>query len=96
MSSQTVRIGEHEFDHATYDGDADVLYLRNGESGTTATTYGTPEGHAVRLNSEGRVVGMTLVNARWLLERDGHIRVTVPTVAQAQAAEFADLLSAGA
>jgi uncharacterized protein YuzE/uncharacterized protein with HEPN domain len=74
----TVRIGEHEFDHASYDEEADVLYLRHGSDRAAATTFGTPEGHAVRLNEHGEVIGITLVNARWVIERDGVLVVTVP------------------
>jgi uncharacterized protein YuzE len=76
----SVRIAGHEFVHATYDESADVLYLRNdaGTGGVPVTTYGTPEGHAVRVDAEGRVVGLTIVNARWLVERDGEIDLTIP------------------
>jgi hypothetical protein len=39
---------------------------------------GTPEGHFVRFDDGGRVVGVTLVNPRWLIERDGKLTVTLP------------------
>jgi hypothetical protein len=50
-----VRIGDHEFDHASYDAKADVLYLRAGAPREAADTVGTPEGHAVRFDGEGEV-----------------------------------------
>lgn len=75
----SVRIGGHAFEHAIYDESGDVLYLRNdAPPGTTVTTFGTPEGHAVRLDGSGRILGITIVNARWLVERDGELAITIP------------------
>jgi uncharacterized protein YuzE len=88
----TLRIGEYEFDHVTYDADGDVLYLRAGESRPAAETYGTEEGHAVRLDETGRVIGMTIVNAKWLSERDGKITITVPHHIETRAEELAPAL----
>jgi uncharacterized protein YuzE len=73
----SVRIGGREFEHARYDEAGDVLYLSNGEARPAASTYGTPEGHAVRLDEEGNVIGMTIVNARWLSSRDEEIVITI-------------------
>jgi uncharacterized protein YuzE len=74
-----VSIGPFDFDHVSYDTEGDVLYLRAGEAAPAASTYATPEGHAVRLDAEGRVIGMTLVSPKWLIEQEGSLRVTVPT-----------------
>jgi uncharacterized protein YuzE len=74
----SVRIGGHDFEHVSYDDVADVLYLRNEHHGKGVRTHGTTEGHAVRLDAEGTVIGMTIVNARWLIERDGTIVISVP------------------
>lgn len=60
------------FDRADYDADGDVLYLARGESSEAADAALTPEGHGVRYDDDGKVIGVTIVNARWLLERDGH------------------------
>ena len=57
----------YEFDHVSYDNDGDVLYLRCGEQQAAAGTFGTPEGHAVRLDEDGKVIGIMIVNAEWLL-----------------------------
>src|ERR1700734_2375261 len=38
----------------------------------------TPEGHGVRYGPNGEVIGVTIINARWLLERDGHLTIRVP------------------
>jgi hypothetical protein len=39
---------------------------------------GTPEGHLVRFDEDGELVGVTLVNARWLIDRNGKLAVTLP------------------
>ncbi len=88
----TVRIGSHEFDHASYDAEQDVLYLRRGARRQATSTFGTPEGHAVRLDEGGEVIGMTLVSARWLLERDGRLIVTVPERIESTAEDLAPAL----
>lgn len=77
MSAHTVTIGETTFDDISYDRDADVLYLSVGKPRPAAQTYGTPEGHAVRYDAGGHIIGITLVNAKLLLDR-GDVQVTVP------------------
>ena len=73
----TIRLGHLEFDHVVYDGKADVLYLSVGQPEAAARQEATPEGHVVRYDENGNVIGITLVNAKWLVERDGKIEVTV-------------------
>lgn len=60
----TITIGNTTFNHATYDERGDVLYLHVGDRQAAADTLGTPEGHAVRYNAGGEVVGLTIINAR--------------------------------
>lgn len=75
----SVWIAGHEFGHASYDDVGDVLYLRNVEpSGASLTTYATPEGHALRLDAAGSIVGITIVNARWLVDRESKLVVSAP------------------
>ncbi len=74
----TVQVGGYDFEQVMYDEIGDVLYLRNSSSGGGSSTHGTTEGHAVRLDAEGNIIGMTIVNARWLIERDKTIVITVP------------------
>jgi uncharacterized protein YuzE len=83
-----VRVGPYEFDHVSYDDHGDVLYL-GCRSQTTANTFGTSEGHAVRLDEQGEVVGITIVNAKWLWERDGELKVTVPSLVDANPGDLA-------
>lgn len=90
----SVHVGAYEFDHVSYDNDGDVLYLRRGERQAAADTFGTPEGHAVRLDEDGEIIGITIVNAKWLLERDGTITVTAPSLIETNAAELAAALAA--
>lgn len=66
------------FDSHEYDDRGDVLYLSVGPPREPARTIATPEGHAVDYDESGVVMGMVLVNVRFLLERDGAVTVTVP------------------
>jgi len=74
----TVTIAGTSFDQHEYDSRGDVLYLSVGAPQEAARTIATPEGHAVDYDESGAVVGMVLVNVRFLLERDGVLTVTVP------------------
>lgn len=89
----TFAIGNHTFDHVTYDRRGDVLYVRSGETRPAADVYGTPEGHAVRLDEHGSVIGITIVNARWLIEQEGKITITAPNRIEASAGELRPLLA---
>jgi hypothetical protein len=94
MEAVNVRIGTVVFDHADYDADGDVLYLyvgvpREGEGEET------PEGHVLRFEpGTQRIVGLTVINARWVLDRDGRLVVTVPETVEASADELAPALAA--
>ena len=88
-----IRIGSHEFAWVSYDEVGDVLYLSKGEPVAARDTLASPEGHAVRLDQSGEVVGLTLVNARWLVEREGEITVTVSERLTAGSEELADALA---
>jgi hypothetical protein len=67
---------------------------RTPSSPVGSETFGTPEGHAVRLDDDGEVIGSTIVNAKWLLERDGKITVTVPSLIETNTDELAEALAA--
>lgn len=89
-----VRIGSHEFDSVVYDADGDVLYLRHGVPRSARETLASPEGHAIRLDEAGEIIGITVVNAKWLVERDGQITVTVPESPERLEAPAEDLAPA--
>jgi uncharacterized protein YuzE len=81
----TITLGSFEFDNVFYDADVDVLYLHKGEPASAVDFDESPEGHALRFNGEGKLVGVTVLNAKRLLERDGGLKVTVPEVVRADA-----------
>jgi uncharacterized protein YuzE len=69
-------IANTTFSSVVYDEAADVLYLRVPDAKPEAVTDATPEGHAITWDEAGRIIGLTIVNAKWLLERDGEITIT--------------------
>lgn len=73
-----VTIAGITFDQHEYDERGDVLYLSAGPPQAATRTVATPEGHALDYDESGAVIGMVLVNARFFLERDGAVTVTVP------------------
>ena len=55
-----------------------MLYLSVGPPREAARTIATPEGHAVDYDESGAVIGMVLVNVRFILERDGTLTLSLP------------------
>ena len=74
----SVTIGRTTLDRVVYEADADVLSLHAGDSAGAVEFDESPEGHALRFDGDGRLVGVTIVDARWLLDREGAIRITGP------------------
>jgi uncharacterized protein YuzE len=66
------------FDRVSYDRDVDVLYLHVGDPESAVDFDESPEGHHLRFDSEGKLVGITLLHPRSLLEREGSITITIP------------------
>lgn len=89
----TVKIDDLLFDRVKYDAEGDVLYLGRGPSNRAANGAETPEGHGLRYDAEGQVIGVTLVNAKWLLNRDGYLKITMPHEIRVQPGELAAALS---
>jgi uncharacterized protein YuzE len=89
----TVKIGSYEFDQVDYDAKGDVLYLSRRGSFEGSETLATPEGHAVRFDETGEIIGMTLVNAKWLVEKEGKISITVRQRIETKAEDLAPVLS---
>jgi len=89
-----VTIGSLTFDHATYDATGDVLYLHIGEPRAAADADETPEGHLLRLDDTGAVIGLTIISPKHFLERDGEIVVTMPEAQHVPAAELEPVLAA--
>ncbi len=88
----TVKIGRLTFDNSSYDQLGDVLYLHLGKPGAAVDFDETPEGHALRFDADENVIGLTIVNARWLLERDGELVVTLPERVHVSSAALEPLL----
>jgi uncharacterized protein YuzE len=76
----TITIGSSTFDNVLYDADVDVLYLHIGDPSTAVDFDESPEGHALRFDADRRLVGVTIVNAQSLIDRDGEIAITLPEV----------------
>lgn len=74
----SVQFGETVFESCSYDAEGDVLYLRNGPSTDAVEFDACPEGHHIRFDAGGTLVGVTILNARLLLSEDGEIVVTLP------------------
>lgn len=93
MERVNITIGSLVFDHADYDAETDVLYLHAGEP-QPAEGEETPEGHVLRYAPGTHdVVGLTVINARWRLDRDGWLTVTVPERVSASAETLAPALA---
>ncbi len=71
-------IGGISFERGNYDAENDVLYLGRTPSNKASWGEGTIEGHGVHFNDDGEVIRLTIINAKWLLERDGHLKITFP------------------
>ncbi len=94
MDAVIIHIGPLVFDHADYDPDGDVLYLHAGEP-QPAEGEETPEGHVLRFApGTQQIVGLTIINAKHVLDRDGRLVVTVPETVEASADELAPALQA--
>jgi uncharacterized protein YuzE len=72
-----------------YDADGDVLYLARGNPSVASEAALTPEGHGVRYDANGEVIGVTIISARYIIERDGHARISLPHAVQIDANELA-------
>jgi hypothetical protein len=94
MERVNITIGRVTFDHANYDADNDVLYLHVGPP-QGADGEETPEGHVIRYaHGTSRIVGMTLLGPRRILDRDGRLTVTVPETVETSAEALAAVLAA--
>jgi uncharacterized protein YuzE len=89
----TITIAGIAFDHHHYDERGDVLYLNVGEPRAAASGLETPDGHAIHYDENGAVIGLTLLNVRHTLERNGQLTLTLP-LEHVEADALAPLLAA--
>jgi uncharacterized protein YuzE len=92
MDAMNVTIDDLTFDRANYDVDGDVLYLARGSTSMASEAALMPEGHGVRYDANGDVIGVTIINARRIIGRDGHVTITLPHAVQVEARELAAAL----
>jgi uncharacterized protein YuzE len=76
----TITIGSFTFDNVFYDAEVDVLYLHKGDPSSAVAFDESPEGHALRFDAAGDLVGVTIVGAKSLLDGTGEIKITVPEI----------------
>lgn len=74
----SVTIANVKFDRVRYDAEADVLYLHVGEPDDAVEFDESPEGHHLRFDAAGHLVGVTLVRPHWLLVSEGQITISLP------------------
>jgi uncharacterized protein YuzE len=87
MEPISLRIGPVIFDRANYDAENDVLYLSIGEP-EPGEAEETPEGHAIRYApGTSRIVGLTILGPRYIIEREGRLTVTFPEMVETRSAE---------
>jgi hypothetical protein len=78
MAIATVHVSATDLElSGSYDPTGDVLYLSAPGDDKAGAAQETPEGHAVRLDREGRITHLTAINAKWLLDRDGELVATL-------------------
>jgi len=74
----SITIAGTAFDRVRYDREADVLYLHAGDPRRAVDFDESAEGHALRFDASGRLVGVTIVGAKRTLEKEGRITLTTP------------------
>ena len=75
----SITIAGTTFEHHHYDQRGDVLYLSVADyKGPPAKAFSTPEGHNIEYDHSDAVIGMTLVNVQFLLDRDGMLTLSLP------------------
>lgn len=90
----SVQIGNLIFDRVRYDVAGDVLYLHRADPADAVDFDASPEGHALRFDKAGELIGVTIVNARWLLDHEGWIKITIPEQVRLEQAQLGDALAA--
>src|ERR1700674_2698679 len=78
VNAMSITVGHTTFDRVRYDSEADVLYLHVGDPSLAVDFDESPEGHALRHDVDGKLVGITIVNAKKRLEGAEPIVITIP------------------
>ena len=88
----TVKVAGIEFGNNFYDREVDVLYLHVGDPASSVDWEDSEEGDGLSYASDGSLVGITILNARRRLDRDGKIVITVPE-RQIEASDLDEILA---
>ena len=54
----------------------------------------SPEGHYLQFGEDGSLIAITIVNARWILDQEGKITITLPDGRRLEATDLGDVLAA--
>lgn len=98
MANATVHISAADLRlSGSYEAVGDVLYLSAEGDDKDGAAQETPEGHAVRLDDEGRITHLTAINAKWILDRDGELAATLRDgrILRVAAADLAEIVENG-
>jgi uncharacterized protein YuzE len=87
----TVKIAGIEYDNVEYD--ADALYLWEGAPRVPASDDASLERHYLQFDAGGKLIAITIVNAKRILEREGQIPITLPEH-RIEATDLAGVLAA--
>jgi uncharacterized protein YuzE len=93
-NQSAVTIAGIVFDRVRYDADADALYLHVGEPDSAVDFDESPEGHHLRFDDAGHLVGITMVGVRADLAAHRPLAVTIPERVEIDPASLPDLLGA--
>ena len=77
-----------------YDAKGDVLYLHRADPKEVVDFDESPEGHHLRFDAGGTLIGVTILNAKWLLENEGRIVLTLPERIEVRPEALNDALAA--
>jgi uncharacterized protein YuzE len=72
-------LGGARIDRYSYYEEGDVLYLMVGPSRPAADDDESLEGDTIFFDATGRIIGVTMIGPRYMLERDGTLNVTLPS-----------------
>jgi uncharacterized protein YuzE len=90
-----VTIGHITFDRVRYDDGGDVLYLHRDDPSHAIDFDESPEGHHLRFDRNGRLIGVTIVGPQRLLTKEGRVTITLRDRISIGADEVGPALSPG-
>ena len=89
----TVELDGIRFDEVEYDRAGDVLYLRIAGR-CPASDGAAEEAFYLQFDARGELIAITIAEARWLLEHEGKIVVTLPDGRRLETSDLGPALAA--